>query len=86
MRALNSYYERRAKHLRSNSELVMNSLSECYSCLKQILGKFIAEREFETAIFIYQLLAEVAMFAKDYPRAIKYYTQSVCICALAHNP
>jgi len=55
----------------------MNSLADCYKCLKEILEKFINEREFETAILIYNLLAEVAIFAKEIKRAIRYLTQVV---------
>ena len=55
----------------------MSSLSKCYACLKKLLVRFIAEQEFRVAITLYKLLAEVAIFAKEYNKAIKYLVQAV---------
>lgn len=54
-----------------------DSLKHCYSCLKEILELFMEKREFVLATKIYKMLAEVALLARDYRRAIKYFAQIV---------
>lgn len=81
--ALKAYYEVKRTKSSSSVSLHMNSLSECYACLKKLLVRFILEQEFRVTIVLYRLLAEIAVFAKEYSKAIKYFTQTVsCLLML----
>ena len=77
IRALKEYHATRKVLDFELKENVVNSLSECYAQLKKLLFHYVEAKQFILASNVYKLLGEVACYAHDYARAIKYYTQSV---------
>ena len=87
VKALESYYDVNPQGTRNTEEgkktkpksryQRIKSLQECYGYLKSKLNTYIDIKNYKGAIKVYQLLGKVAKFAKEYKKAIKYYTQSV---------
>ncbi len=81
VKALKMYYAARSgariKTVEKLHDVMLNSLEQCYGCLKEVLRLFIEARDFVVASGIYQLLSEVALLDHDYPRAVKYFEQIV---------